>query len=87
MSCSFISELVLLSRILFHQHTSMFSIVNRSPRRCKALPPTATTNRCFLPLAGPLDEGVDADEEEDSPSEVVVVVEKLLPTTEAHEAR
>jgi hypothetical protein len=26
----------------------MFSIVNRSPRRCKAFPPTATTKRCFF---------------------------------------
>jgi hypothetical protein len=26
----------------------MFSIVNLSPRRCKAFPPTATTNRCFF---------------------------------------
>jgi hypothetical protein len=25
---------------------NMFSIVNLSPRRCKALPPTATTMRC-----------------------------------------
>jgi hypothetical protein len=27
---------------------SIFSIVNRSPRRCKAFPPTATTIRFFL---------------------------------------
>ena len=39
----------------------MFSIVNRSPRRCNAFPPTATTNRCFFPFAGPEDD-VDDDE-------------------------
>ena len=36
-------------------HTSMFSMVNRSPRLCRAFPPTATTNRfffCFLSVLG-----------------------------------
>jgi hypothetical protein len=28
--------------------TIMFSIVKRSPRRCRAFPPTATTKRCFF---------------------------------------
>jgi hypothetical protein len=27
-------------------------MVSRSPRRCKAFPPTATTNRCFFFLEG-----------------------------------
>ena len=44
---------------------SMFSIVNRSPRRWSAFPPTATTMRSCRGCVEPYDRRADDDDDDD----------------------